>query len=413
MAGSKRSIPGRFALATAALAVLLAGCTAASSAPSPPHARATVSPAPPSEPSVSALPSETPRTHRWDTAVPSVSSARFLSRDFGYATIYYENRKGGPAPRGSRLVVSTDLGRSWTDVSPPLSPDMAISDVFFLDPGQAWLTAYDCAGGNGGLYRTSDGGQSWQRLGSLSAGCSAGTGIFISFADPSNGWLTSLAPSGGGPGSLMRTLDGGLTWQPEHDLPTNGVPRFEGLASGWLAASFPFWGPVFRTTDAGQSWHRVAPVAVAGGAIPRASASTPMFFGAIGVLPLTLSQGGHEVIRFLTTADAGSTWEPAAAYRAPWPATNGATGQTPRAGCVGMASPTVWWVCGGDPVRVAVTTDSGATWNVRRTAVTGRYPTIVPIGEHRAWLEVSRGGGQLWLTLSGGRDWRRLTPGRR
>ena len=342
-----------------------------------------------------------------------MTSARFLSPIFGYATIYYENRHGGPNPRGSRLVISTDLGRSWTEISPPLRSGTIISDVFFLDPEHGWLTAYDCAGGTGGLYRTSDGGQTWVRLRAVYANCSALSGVFVSFVDPLHGWLTLIEPSGGGSGTMMRTSDGGRTWHGQIDLPTNGVPQFEDPSNGWLAGTFPYPGELFATHDAGTAWDRVAPVPAARGDQPRAAASSPTFFGQVGVLPLTLSQGGHEIIRFLTTGDGGSTWNPSATYRARWPATKGVGGRTPRTGCVGVASPTVWWVCGADPVRVALTTDGGATWTVRRTGVPGSYSTIVPVGAQRAWLDVHRGRGQLWLTLTGGRNWRRLTPGRR
>src|SRR5262249_34685079 len=127
---------------------------------------------------------------------------------------------------------------------------------------------YDRDGSRGWLYVSGDGGASWadprplpQATGSrVPAFVDAGTGWTC---DPSTAWLT---------------VDGGMTWRPTARLPGGGpVSAIDPVsASDAVSASEPWasaaldgtngtngtlgpvrWG-LFRTTDAGIHWARVA-----------------------------------------------------------------------------------------------------------------------------------------------------------
>ena len=56
---------------------------------------------------------------------------------------------------------------------------------------------------------------------------------------------------------LMKTSDGGLTWQ-TYDLPAASKVEFTSSTDGWLQNSLS--GELFRTIDGGMSW-QVAPTA--------------------------------------------------------------------------------------------------------------------------------------------------------
>jgi hypothetical protein len=80
------------------------------------------------------------------------------------------------APTGAGLYISTDLGASWRKVTPAYQGHAI--DPTALTPG-ASLLGYDARAENGPniypLYRSTDGGATWQPLSSLPAGIQADT----------------------------------------------------------------------------------------------------------------------------------------------------------------------------------------------------------------------------------------------
>src|SRR5438270_13828427 len=85
----------------------------------------------------------------------------------------------------------------------------AVTVAYFVDgPGSPTV---GFAGGSRYLYRTSDGGNTWQ---DVTPPTLTGSVSDITFADANLGWCcvrTGLLDS---LGALFRTHDGGLTWQP-------------------------------------------------------------------------------------------------------------------------------------------------------------------------------------------------------
>jgi photosystem II stability/assembly factor-like uncharacterized protein len=61
----------------------------------------------------------------------------------------------------SSPAVSTDEGLSWTTVTAINSEGAGINQVDFVDPLHGWCVSQD------GLWRTTDGGTTWARIGSL------------------------------------------------------------------------------------------------------------------------------------------------------------------------------------------------------------------------------------------------------
>jgi photosystem II stability/assembly factor-like uncharacterized protein len=110
--------------------------------------------------------------------------------------------------------------------------------VFWLDAQRAWRV-----GEAGTLFRSQDGGQSWQRLDSGVA-----VPLFdVAFSDAQHGWAL------GAEGALLRTVDGGLNWQvsklPEGDY---NMPRLRPPRAGLLQIETS--GRQWTSRDGGLSW---------------------------------------------------------------------------------------------------------------------------------------------------------------
>jgi photosystem II stability/assembly factor-like uncharacterized protein len=158
----------------------------------------------------------------------SSSSALPAFMDLQHTWVIYYNPM--PAPVGADIQVwyTADGGKSW---QPSQALDLSMTLEFFLptdlgfsDLQNGWLLAHLGAGMNHdyvALYKTSNGGQSWQRVvdpsmdgtspNSLPMSCQK-TGV--AFQDPMNGWVTGGC-NGVMPGLfLYKTSDGGINWYP-------------------------------------------------------------------------------------------------------------------------------------------------------------------------------------------------------
>ena len=154
--------------------------------------------------------------------------------------------------RGQRLMAegvglyrSTDGGDSWVQINAS-RPLLYIKD-FSVHPGDSrhiLLGACDSrAGGEeGGLYRTRDGGLSWDRIGRQGSQTFGGC-----FHPEYEGWIyMSLTESAPGPG-LWLSRDDGKTWEPFGDLPFANAQRVEIAPSDDAAA-------LYLTTFGGSVW---------------------------------------------------------------------------------------------------------------------------------------------------------------
>jgi hypothetical protein len=175
---------------------------------------------------------------------------------------------------GGGVYFSSDAGASWRFMGfrhagqiPRIVVDPANSKVVFVCAlGNVWKP-----GGPRGLYRSTNGGRSWQQVLSVNAqtGCDD-----VAF-EPGNPevllastWQVRRFPwklDDGGPGSgLWRSEDGGRTWHPLHDgLP----PKPYGRIAFAFAPSRPQRvyalieakkGLLWRSDDLGTRWHFVS-----------------------------------------------------------------------------------------------------------------------------------------------------------
>ena len=180
----------------------------------------------------------------------------------------------GDVSHGDGVYRSTDRGRSWVHLG--LADTRHVSEIRIhpRDPDRAWVAALGHAFGPNperGVFRTTDGGASWERVlhendragaADLALDARSPTVLYASLWEAHrNFWELSS----GGPGSgLWRTDDGGTTWT--RITPNLGLPAAATLGKIGVAASPVRSGRVwalvesdaapglYRSDDFGETW---------------------------------------------------------------------------------------------------------------------------------------------------------------
>lgn len=196
-----------------------------------------------------------------------------------------ENVGGRHVSFGDGIYVSHDGGSNWKNMGLKRSGHISEIIVHPKDSNTIWVAAQGPLwnkGGERGLYKTTDGGKSWDKV----LGDDEWIGVTDVVIDPRNPdvlyaatWQrhrTVAAYYGGGPGSgLHKSVDGGKTWSKLSE----GLPKTEmgkiGLAISPIDPDVVYAaielnrrkGAVYRSSDRGASWVKGAD-AVAGGTGP-------------------------------------------------------------------------------------------------------------------------------------------------
>ena len=200
----------------------------------------------------------------------SASDPNVIYAGMGEATIR------GNVSHGDGVYKSTDAGKSWTHLGLAETRNIGKVRIHPHNPDIAYVAALGHAHGPNperGVYRTKDGGASWERV--LHRSDKAGA-IDLSI-DPNNPriiyaslWEARRGPyeliSGGEGSGLFRSTDGGDTWKE--------ISRNKGLPEGVLgkigvavspARTDRVWalveaenGAVFRSDDGGETWERLS-----------------------------------------------------------------------------------------------------------------------------------------------------------
>ncbi len=219
------------------------------------------------------------------------------------------------------LYRSTDRGTTWQQRAIPPG-NFPRAEVSFVDDLHGWFATggvpeTQCNGAGTSVWRTSDGGETWQQVasvdwqhqtpGSISyRQCKQG----LSFVDTMHGFLGGADPNSGP--TIYATADGGLTWAhsalpdpPGFTTQSGGFTLTSGLvrgfgktlllpASGMRVATQMPAEYVFRSVDGGATWSYLATTGV----------------GLYDVIFVSESRW-LKIVSYhsaLETTDAGSTW---------------------------------------------------------------------------------------------------------
>ncbi len=176
---------------------------------------------------------------------------------------------------GDGVYRSTDAGASWTRVGLSDSRQIGRILVDPHDPNRVFVASLGHAGGPNaerGLFRTADGGRTWKRV----LFEDENTGAIDAAFDPRNPrtifaalWRTRrppwnvYAPSRGPGSGLYRSTDGGNTWSrisghgfPSEDVGRIGLAFAPGDPSRMYAIVDAKEGGLYVSTDGGAEWTR-------------------------------------------------------------------------------------------------------------------------------------------------------------
>jgi len=247
---------------------------------------------------------------------------------------------------GNGVYKSTDAGETWTHVGLPESHHVGRVVIHPTDPEIVYVASLGplySEGGERGLYKTTDGGRSWEQM--LAPEVEGRTiGVVDVAMDPTDPRTLYAASYDkvrlpftfdlGGPGSrLWKSTDAGATWTQIHNgLPEGMLGRIgvdvylrdpdilyvtienankEGMSEEERrqelleheSSQGMVGGEVYRSDDAGESWRKVSPDTLSVGGRPA------YYYGQIVIDP-----NDPDIVHVLSAAswgtfDGGETWE--------------------------------------------------------------------------------------------------------
>ncbi|MBX5490053.1 MAG: exo-alpha-sialidase [Chloroflexi bacterium] len=219
---------------------------------------------------------DVPGQEKWTfPPTPGIAHAKVLAfHPHDPRTIYFGVEQGA-------LLKSTDAGRTWRELDTWYSPD----DVYYKDVHRLAISPHNPAliymATGDGLYRSEDGGETWQHLTGVEAEIGYPDGLVLAPDDDQTVFMAGgrRAPGvwrreGKADAGIARSRDGGRSWE----LLGGGLPPL--LHGNIEALSLAVWpggyglyvgttdGEVWGSDDRGEHW---TPVARGLGAVSQSS----------------------------------------------------------------------------------------------------------------------------------------------
>jgi photosystem II stability/assembly factor-like uncharacterized protein len=196
----------------------------------------------------------------------TVTRVQFVNPNAGW--IYGYN---GPDKDGNSnyyFLRTINSGKNWTSIKTPEPNIFGSLAFFFTSPKQGWLIigSQPGAGSQGKIiYKTLDGGESWNKIASASIPPNKSDGLPIGgyvsdiyFLNENQGWFTESR------GQIYATTDGGNTWEMVDKHPIKEwfmfKPFFENNEDGYVLSADSGKLSLLGTKDGGHSWKVIYPL---------------------------------------------------------------------------------------------------------------------------------------------------------
>jgi photosystem II stability/assembly factor-like uncharacterized protein len=312
------------------------------------------------------------------------------------------------------IAYTTDGGRQWQNVTPhgvELTVPTGAASISIPSPNVVWILSGNAKASNlitTRLYLTTSAGHHWTVRPFFSSSVS-----YISALNGRQAFVMTMRGVAAGPQavSIYRTEDAGRTWHLVARTGRRGRRSFpyqggktglffaspqDGVLTGYDAAGHAW---VYATHDGGRRWapsHLVMPPELQGQPVTFGPVA---FFGRRGRGVLIASVFGFPTVIYQTT-DGGRRWSLAGAM--PYPA--GAASQT-----VDIASQEdLWAVVNVSPTEQPETalmrsTNGGRTWHRVPGSLPGLVLSLDFINGSIGYANVV--GGDIWTTTDGGAHW--------
>ena len=334
-----------------------------------------------------------------------------LRRIGGIDSVSFANRKVGWAISGDAVLHTVDGGLHW---------DIQVTRKYgrfhcvqALSTRRAWVS-----GALDTLLRTVNGGVTWKRLHTGTGSRRNLTGM--RFTSPNNGWV-----SGGG--EIIHTSDGGAHWASQFSIrPTVIGLTFADSQNGWATC-----GAVYHTTDGGADWVRQATASFATWGFALTPSDAVVGFGMVynpslshtsdgGVTwqsSISAADGYFGTLNALQFCNTINGWAVGSAGEILKTADGGVTwspqvsGTTQDLNDAHFLNASDGWIVGDQGVIVR-TTDGGATWTPQTSGVTDDLSGVTFVDAQHGWVVGGTinetgpfGTGVILNTTDGGTDW--------
>lgn len=203
-----------------------------------------------------------------------------------YGIYFRDNNIGYATGDRGRIIKTTDGGNTWTPHSVTYND---FRQLQFLDGN----IGYAQSGSN--FYKTVNGGNTWDLVGSLSLGVSVSSSAFT-FVNENLGYATTGGTYGG---QVFKTINGGVSWSAlnnGYDIIDEGITSifFLNQDTGFISGGYN-QRKVMKTINGGSSWTQVASIS----------------FGQIQFINDQIGYAnrvGYSSGRMYKTIDGGNTW---------------------------------------------------------------------------------------------------------
>lgn len=148
----------------------------------------------------------------------------------------------------SAIYKTSNGGVSWDSVVTNIAAAQSLKDIFFLNANTGW-TCQNLSTNAGSVWKTVDGGANWTQY-TLTGQTGTAIRVYgISFVDTELGWAINYTPR------PYKTTDGGATWTRDSIIDAFGGFMYDiqmlNASTGYICGSS---GRIYKTTNGGALW---------------------------------------------------------------------------------------------------------------------------------------------------------------